>query len=180
MDKDILKTSLSVCRELEALLEMAVGGEGVPENIDALLTGKYAMLGSVMEFSWIDPGSPSGLRTVRRRARREERREVNEIEGKCEERRNNRIEEKPEERESALREVPAKDIRRLFSVNDKFRFRRELFGGSGEDFEDSLHLAAAMRSYAEAEDYFYNDLQWDPESQDVADFMEKIARYMES
>ena len=32
-------------------------------------------------------------------------------------------------------------------------------------------------TYEEAEDYFYNDLQWDRESEDVMEFMAIIARF---
>jgi hypothetical protein len=69
------------------------------------------------------------------------------------------------------------DLKSLFSINDKFRFRRELFSNSGNEFSDALHLVATMESMEEAEDYFYNDLQWDPDSEDVMDFMSKIAQY---
>lgn len=69
------------------------------------------------------------------------------------------------------------DFKSLFSINDKFRFRRELFSNNGNEFSDALHLVATMDSMDEAEDYFYNDLQWDPESDDVMDFMGKIAQY---
>lgn len=58
-----------------------------------------------------------------------------------------------------------------FTLNDKFRFRRELFGNSDIDFADALNVVDAMNSLDELEDYFYNDLCWDPNDENVIDFM---------
>jgi hypothetical protein len=62
-----------------------------------------------------------------------------------------------------------------FTLNDKFRFRRELFGNNAAEFADALNVASAMSSQAELDDYFYNDLCWDPENPDVIDFMKIIS-----
>jgi len=66
------------------------------------------------------------------------------------------------------------ELRRMFTVNDKFRFRRELFGNSDTD---TLNLVEAMRNYNEAEDYFYTDLSWDAEAPEVQEFMAVVNRY---
>ncbi len=68
----------------------------------------------------------------------------------------------------------------LLSVNDRFRFRRELFGNSDPDFNDALNLIATMDSYDEAEDYFINSLEWDSESLVVKEFLEMLMRYYKS
>ncbi len=60
--------------------------------------------------------------------------------------------------------------RQLFSINDMFLFRRELFNGDIEDFADTLALLAQMPSYAEAVDYLTNDLLWDTRNPAVEDF----------
>lgn len=65
----------------------------------------------------------------------------------------------------------------FFSINDKFRFRRELFSNSNAELVDSLNLIETMDSLSEAEDYFFNDLQWDPDSEDVIDFLRIIKAY---
>lgn len=62
----------------------------------------------------------------------------------------------------------------VFTLNDKFRFRRELFGGSDADFADALQVAEAMTSREEVEDYFFNDLCWNPANEDVMAFMDII------
>lgn len=58
-----------------------------------------------------------------------------------------------------------------FTLNDKFRFRRELFGNSDIDMNEALDVVNAMSSRDEVEDYFYNDMCWDPANEDVKDFM---------
>ena len=71
----------------------------------------------------------------------------------------------------------AKDLKCAFSLNDTFRFRRELFGNSAADMNDAIDLVNAMNSYEEAEDYFINDLGWDAESDEVGEFMEIIRNH---
>lgn len=71
------------------------------------------------------------------------------------------------------------DIKRYFSINDKFRFRRELFGNDADQFARALELITRMKSYEDAEEYFYNDMQWDPENEDVMAYMSKVQDYFE-
>ena len=67
--------------------------------------------------------------------------------------------------------------RLVFSINDRYRFRRELFNGSDVDFNTTLSLVASMDDYEEAEDYFLDELQWDDKSPDVIDFLEILKNY---
>lgn len=67
-----------------------------------------------------------------------------------------------------------------FCVNDRFRFRRELFNNSDPEFAATMDLVATMDSYEEAEEYFLTDMGWDAENQDVIDFLEVIRKYFES
>lgn len=60
------------------------------------------------------------------------------------------------------------------SLNDKFRFRRQLFGNSDVDMTEALQVASEMSSTNEVEDYFYNDLCWDASDKDVMDFIEIV------
>ncbi|MDE7407302.1 MAG: hypothetical protein K2M76_02680, partial [Muribaculaceae bacterium] len=59
------------------------------------------------------------------------------------------------------------ELRRLFTLNDKYRFRRELFGNDNAAMTDTVNMLEAMTSLAEAEDYLYNDMGWDAESDEV-------------
>lgn len=81
------------------------------------------------------------------------------------------IEEEPVAEAAAVPEaVENTKLLRAFTLNDKFRFRRELFNGDIEDFADTLSLLAHMPSYAEAVDYLTNDLLWDTRNPNVEDF----------
>ncbi len=71
----------------------------------------------------------------------------------------------------------ASDISKAFTLNDKFRFRRELFGNSQEEFEDALNVISSMNSLDEAKEYFYEDLCWDQSDDNVKAFMEIIAKH---
>lgn len=71
----------------------------------------------------------------------------------------------------------SKDLRRAFSLNDKFRFRRELFSNSEVAMTNAINMVQAMNSYDEAEEYFFQDLGWDAESEEVKDFMSVIQKH---
>ena len=73
--------------------------------------------------------------------------------------------------DEALQRDMTKDLRQAFSLNDRYRYRRELFGNSDSVMNETLNLIEAMHSFDESEDYFYNDLQWEHDSPEVADFM---------
>ena len=60
------------------------------------------------------------------------------------------------------------------SLNDIYRFRRELFNFSDEEMEEALDALSEMTSKEEIEDYFYNDLCWEPEDEVVCEFMSMI------
>lgn len=85
--------------------------------------------------------------------------------------------------EAAMDEEPAPaakprgDIRKMLTLNDKFLFRRELFNGSDTELNDTLELIASMHSSAEAREYLFDDLQWDPEAEAVNDFLALVDNY---
>lgn len=59
-------------------------------------------------------------------------------------------------------------------LNDRYIFRRELFNFSDEEMQEALQVVEEMSSVEELEDYFYNDLCWDPDNEVVKDFMSII------
>ncbi len=65
----------------------------------------------------------------------------------------------------------ARDLKRAFTLNDKFRFRRGLFGNNDSMFADTLNTLMAMKTFDEASEYLYVDMAWDPEDEDVKDFV---------
>ena len=79
------------------------------------------------------------------------------------------VEQAPVEARQVQKEPAATAVRNdtvnvEFTINDKFRFRRELFSNSDVDMSDALQIATRMNSREELEDYFYNDLCLDPEN----------------
>lgn len=64
-----------------------------------------------------------------------------------------------------------------FTLNDRFRFRRELFNNSDAAYSSAMDLIAAMESYEEAEEYFLDNLGWSLENPDVKDFMDILQNY---
>ena len=74
----------------------------------------------------------------------------------------------------------SKDIRKAFSVNDRFRFQRELFAGSASAMNTAIEHIEMMTSYGNAELYFFSQLHWDRDNQDVQDFMEIVRNHFQS
>ncbi|MCM1355127.1 MAG: hypothetical protein NC212_01820 [Staphylococcus sp.] len=71
----------------------------------------------------------------------------------------------------------AADISKAFTINDRFRFLRELFRNSDEEFKETLEVIGSMSSMEEAEDYFFNDLCWDPAKEEVKEFMAIVGKH---
>lgn len=190
MNKENLENALDLCYELEALIEISLHREPLPPRIAELIAEKTEAMRRCLLLA-NTPASEEERREKEREDRDKEDSvdsvdsvgsEDSEIseqergERDKEEEEKEEIEETEEIRPSSPVSRP-ESLGKLFSLNDKFRFRRELFANSAEDFIDSLNLVEAMHSLEEAEDYFYDDLQWERDNEDVVAFMEKIARY---
>lgn len=61
------------------------------------------------------------------------------------------------------------DLRRAFTLNDKFRFRRTLFGGSDARFSEVLDALEGFGTYEQAERYLAGVI--DMEGDDAEDFL---------
>jgi len=59
--------------------------------------------------------------------------------------------ETPQSLEEKLARERARDIFRAFTLNDKFRFRRELFRNSHDEFDETLNVISQMSSITESE-----------------------------
>ncbi|MBQ3364128.1 MAG: hypothetical protein IJG42_09290 [Muribaculaceae bacterium] len=82
--------------------------------------------------------------------------------------------------EQKLQRHLSKDIRKAFSLNDRFRFQRELFAGSASAMNTAIEHIEVMTSYGNAELYFFSQLHWDRDNQDVQDFMEIVRNHFQS
>lgn len=81
-----------------------------------------------------------------------------------------------EEEEEENSEPPQRG-KLVFSINEKFRFKKELFRNSDVDFNNTLALIASMENYEEAEDYFINEEGFEREDPVVKEFLVIIKRY---
>lgn len=73
----------------------------------------------------------------------------------------------------------SKDIRKAISLNDRFRFQRELFAGSANAMDTAIEHIEVMTSYGNAELYFYSQLNWDRENEVVKDFMSIVRNHFQ-
>lgn len=71
----------------------------------------------------------------------------------------------------------AKELRRAISLNDRFRFRRELFGNSDVRMTETLALIDAMTDCGEAREYLLNDLGWDVDEPVVKEFLALVENH---
>lgn len=69
-------------------------------------------------------------------------------------------------------------VLKAFTLNDRFRYTRELFGGDADDFSDTIRIIADMDSYSEAEQYLCQDMLWDSSNPAVTDFLAVLAENM--
>ena len=71
-------------------------------------------------------------------------------------------------------DLPSISFQIKLSLNDIYRFRRELFNFSDEEMDEALDALSGMTSKEEVEDFFYNDLCWEPDDEVVREFMNMI------
>lgn len=68
------------------------------------------------------------------------------------------------------------DFRKAFSLNDRFRFRRELFGGNEARMNQAVNDLNELHSYEESVAYLHNELKWNIEDAAVADFVKLLEK----
>ena len=68
------------------------------------------------------------------------------------------------------------DFRKAFTLNDRFRFRRELFGNNDEAMNKAIMDLNGFSSYEDSIAYIINVLGWDPENTAVADFIKLLEK----
>lgn len=68
------------------------------------------------------------------------------------------------------------DFRKAFSLNDRFRFRRELFGGDETRMNRAVNDLNELHSYEESVAYLHNKLKWNIEDAAVADFVKLLEK----
>lgn len=69
-----------------------------------------------------------------------------------------------------------RDLRSAFSINDRFRFRRELFGGSDAEMQEVLDQLGAMENPEQADAYMLAYPGFDANNPEVVAFMAIVRR----
>lgn len=77
-------------------------------------------------------------------------------------------------------ECKSKRGKPVFSLNDRFLFLRELFGGDAVAFNRALERIAASEEYEEASLYLENECGLNPEGETAAQFLEVIEAYFKN
>lgn len=77
----------------------------------------------------------------------------------------------------AERIKPAKDLRHAISLNDSFRFVRELFAGDAARMNEVVRRLGEAPSLGMAMDIFASEVHPDEENEAAADFMELLKKY---
>lgn len=65
-------------------------------------------------------------------------------------------------------------LRSAFSLNDRFMYARELFNGNMKMFDSTLGFLEGITDFSLIEEYFYSELEWNPENPNVAAFMDTL------
>ena len=81
-------------------------------------------------------------------------------------------EEEPVEEEEPVNATERTIAPIKLTLNDRYRFRRELFGNSDAEMAELLSLIEAMQSADEVKEYLSEDLGWDLEDPNVGDFVD--------
>lgn len=193
---------LNICLEIEGLLCLVERrGETIPKNVSDLLLAKTeALRNGMIRFTSVPapackneeiniPPTVATAETVTEAAASEQIADAVELEEKedaCPDNTETASDENEKESRPQNQDVPAKEETKVatmndvapleLTINDKFRFRRELFSNSDVDLADALQVASQMSTPEEIEDYFYNDLCFNPEDEVVKDFMRIVTK----
>lgn len=164
-------TMLSLAIEAEGLIMvLKERGDSAPEATAALLAEKVTMLQAMLLESGPEMPEPQPEKEPEKAPEKEPVQEPEKAPAPCSCAEASASTEK-ESVEEKLAHQRAADIFKAFTINDKFRFTRELFRGSEGEFRDTLETISGMSGFDEAEEYFYEDLCWDPDNDDVKAFM---------
>lgn len=143
--------------------------DDVPENVHTLLARKISELSNIYGLAPEGTRESEQAEDIAQNAEFEQSEDADVPAEEAEPEAEPAIETKASE---AAPEPETEKASIALTLNDKFRFKRELFGNNAAELSDALDVVNAVSSKAELEDYFYNDLCWDPENPDVKDFME--------
>lgn len=161
---------LDICYELEGLLCLAKKRDDIIADIMSKARNKTDEIRSLLDFDISISKSDNVITTIE-----SDNNEQPEVLYQPE-----LSEEITDSDESVEPTEQSRNLRQIFTLNDKFRFRRELFGNSDTEFADCLNLLSAMSSVAEAYEYLFNDLEWDKSNDEVVEFLTIVESYFKN
>lgn len=193
MTEPQLQDLLDMAYELEGLITLALNRPGAPARIHTLIEAKaYGIADAAAAHTRgaeqaEEPAEPAPIaeptpepEEAVETEETEETEEVEEAAPAPQEIVGESIFEVPASAPIADEQPAAKSTRPLrtyFALNDKFRFRRELFGGNDAAMTAAINALAEKQTLSEAEDYVYSDLGLDPDMDATREFVEVITPY---
>lgn len=68
------------------------------------------------------------------------------------------------------------DFKKAFSLNDRFRFKRELFNGNEELMNETISALNLLQSYSDSISYIQDHFQWNQEDDATIDFIKLLEK----
>lgn len=72
---------------------------------------------------------------------------------------------------------PAAELNKCFTLNDTFRFSRELFGGETEEMNRVLKEISSMNAMTDVTTYLSSQFDWGEDNETADEFVEILKRY---
>ena len=171
MDKEGMKRMLDTAYELEGLLLLALDRDEDCVRVAEMIREKVAVLSDMAV-----PEATKDESFTEFVSHREEEVENEEEDVKADEETTSYVieddeEEAPRPRPRERRPAP------VFSVNDRFFYARELFGGDLNALDRALKDVASLENIEEAEDYFCTQRGFDPENPTVESFLAIVNKF---
>lgn len=173
MQKTRLKRILNATYELEALLELALRRNPAPMEMDSLIAEKADAIRRLVPDN--EPETDIEADAVEKIATADEPEPVFEPEPGPSATEPEIAEPEKSIRITASEEtaVPKRDLKRLFSLNDRFRYARELFGGDRRKFDEALEEASRIDEKNCIREFFLDKFGWDADNETAAEFLAK-------
>lgn len=73
----------------------------------------------------------------------------------------------------------AENLSQAFTINDKYRFGRDLYNCDNDKLNNDIKAVQELHSFQQAFDYLMAQNNWDPENQVVQEFLAIISRHFQ-
>ena len=170
-----LKVLLDKIYELEGLVHLAITRDDHTDDLLRLISLKGKDVGAICDHlesfvsSEFDPSKESiDILTL----------EEYEINDREEQENSDESEDSDDTGDDSRKKIKSRQRGKLvFTINERYRFKRDLFDNSDADFNNTLAVLASMENYDEAEEYFISEEGFNMGNPVVREFMEVIQKY---